>query len=194
MISGAYFGDKMTPLSETTVLTPQIVGSNVYTHIRSMAKATIPAYLLSLVIFFLIGQRAEFSVPPVDTTVALEALGSVYNITLWDLLPILVLLLLGLRKYPAFLSILIGTLVGALVAVIFQPQLVTTFAADPSLSYPLAAIKSIWVAMANGFTLSSGIAQIDKLFTGGGMSSMLTNCLVDPGGDVFRRHDGFRRF
>ncbi|HTP00562.1 MAG TPA: Na+/H+ antiporter NhaC [Anaerolineales bacterium] len=174
VISGAYFGDKMTPLSETTILTPQIVGSDVYTHIRSMAKATIPAYLISLVIFFLIGRYAEISAPPVGTAAALQALGSVYNITLWTLIPIVALLLLGLRKYPAFLSILIGTLVGALVAVFTQPQLITAFANDPSLSYPLAAIKSIWSCMANGFSLSTGFPDIDKLFTGGGMSSMLS--------------------
>ena len=174
VISGAYFGDKMTPLSETTILTPQIVGSNVYTHIRSMAKATVPAYLIALVLFFLIGRFVEISAPPVDTAAALQALESTYNITLWNLLPILVLLLLGIRKYPAFLSILIGTLAGALVAVILQPQIVTTFANDPSLSYPLAALKSVWIAMANGFSLSSGYAEIDQLFSGGGMSSMLT--------------------
>ena len=62
-----------------------------------------------------------------------------YNISLWNLLPVLVLLLLGLRKYPAFLSILIGTLVGALVAVIWQPEIITAFANDPSLGYGLAA-------------------------------------------------------
>ncbi len=55
VISGAYFGDKMTPLSETTILTPQIVGSDVYTHIKSMSKATIPAYLIALALFFIIG-------------------------------------------------------------------------------------------------------------------------------------------
>jgi len=174
VISGAYFGDKMTPLSETTVLTPQIVGSDVYTHIRSMSVATVPAYLASLVIFFLIGRNAGIMVPAVDTTATLQALASTYHISLWNLLPILVLLLLGLRKYPAFLSILIGALVGALVAIVLQPQIVTAFAADPSLSYPLASLKAVWVAMANGFTLSSGIAEIDKLFSGGGMSSMLT--------------------
>ena len=59
VISGAYFGDKMTPLSETTILTPQIVGSNVYAHIRSMSKATVPAYLISLVLFFLIGRSGQ---------------------------------------------------------------------------------------------------------------------------------------
>jgi NhaC family Na+:H+ antiporter len=174
VISGAYFGDKMTPLSETTILTPQIVGSDVYTHIRSMAKATIPAYGISLVIFFLIGRLVKFTVPPVDPTAALQALASTYNITLLTLIPIFVLLLLGLRRYPAFLSILIGTLTGALVAVFFQPERVTVFANDPSLSYPLAALKSVWIAMANGFSLETGTKEIDQLFSGGGMSSMLT--------------------
>ncbi len=172
VISGAYFGDKMTPLSETTILTPQIVGSNVYTHISSMAKATVPAYLISLVIFFLIGRNV--AVAPVDTTSVLQALDASYNISLWNLLPVLVLLLLGLRKYPAFLSILIGTLAGALVAVIWQPQVVVAFANDPSLGYGLAALKSVWMAMANGFTATTGYPQIDTLFTGGGMDSMLT--------------------
>jgi NhaC family Na+:H+ antiporter len=173
VISGAYFGDKMTPLSETTILTPSIVGSNVYDHIRSMAKATVPAYLISLVIFFLIGRLNEINAPPVDKEVVLQSLASVYHISIWNILPVVVLLLLGLRKYPAFLSILIGALTGALVAVIFQPQVIENFANDPSLGYPLLALKSVWMTMANGFILSTGNEEIDKLFTGGGMSSML---------------------
>jgi NhaC family Na+:H+ antiporter len=174
VISGAYFGDLMTPLSETTILTPQIVGSNVYTHIKNLSKTTIPSYLIALVIFFLIGRNVEISAAAMDTDAALQALASVYNITLWNILPVLVLLLLGIRKYPAFLSILIGALVGAVVAVIFQPQVVTAFADDPNLSYPLAALKSVWIAMGNGFTLSSGYEEINGLFSGGGMQSMLT--------------------
>lgn len=174
VISGAYFGDKMTPLSETTILTPQIVGSDVYAHIRSMSKATVPAYLIALVIFFVIGLTTEVTVPPVDTEEALQAMASTYNISLLNLLPILILLLLGLRRYPAFLSILIGTLAGALVAVFLQPQIVEDFANDPSLGVVLASLKSVWIAMANGFSISSGYPEIDKLFTGGGMSSMLT--------------------
>jgi NhaC family Na+:H+ antiporter len=174
VISGGYFGDKMTPLSETTILTPQIVGSNVYAHIRSLAKATIPAYLISLVLFYVIGQREGITPPPTDPTAVLAALESVYTITLWNLLPIAVLLVLGLRRYPAFLSILIGTLVGALVAVIFQQPLVLAFANDMSLSAPFAAVKSIWVAMGNGFVLASPYPEINELFSGGGMDSMLT--------------------
>ncbi len=174
VISGAYFGDKMTPLSETTILTPQIVGSNVYAHIRSMSVATVPAYLISLVLFLLIGLYGEVVPPPVDTEAALQALSSTYNITLWNLLPILILLLLGIRKYPAFLSILIGTLAGALVAIILQPQVVQDFANDPGLGPLLTSLKAVWTAMATGFSISTGYAEIDKLFSGGGMSSMLS--------------------
>jgi NhaC family Na+:H+ antiporter len=174
VISGAYFGDKMTPLSETTILTPQIVGSDVYTHIASMAKATIPAYLISLVLFFLLGRSLDIGAAPLATRTALQALEDSYNISLWNLLPVLVLLLLGIRRYPAFLSILIGTLAGALVAVVMQPEVVTAFAGDRSLGYGLAAVKSVWTAMANGFTASTGYEQIDALFSGGGMDSMLT--------------------
>jgi Na+:H+ antiporter, NhaC family len=174
VISGAYFGDKMTPLSETTILTPQIVGSDVYTHIGSMAKATVPAYLISLVIFIIIGRNVEISAAGTDTAAVLQALQSSFHISLLNLLPVLVLLLLGIRKYPAFLSILIGTLVGAVVAIFMQPQIITTFANDPSLGYGLASLKSVWMAMANGFTSTSGYPQIDALFSGGGMSSMLS--------------------
>ena len=173
VISGAYFGDLMTPLSETTILTPQIVGSNVYAHIKNLSKTTIPSYLIALVIFFLIGRNVVMSAG-MDTQVALDALSSTYNISLWNVLPVLILLLLGIRKYPAFLSILIGALVGALVAVIFQPQVVTAFANDPTLSYPLAALKSVWIAMGNGFTLTSPYEELNALFSGGGMESMLT--------------------
>jgi NhaC family Na+:H+ antiporter len=173
VISGAYFGDKMTPLSETTILTPQLVGSDVYTHIRSMAKATIPAYAAALALYFLIGRFGTFDVPPVDKDVALDALSSTYNITLWTLLPVLVLLLLGFRKYPAYLSILIGTLVGGLVAAILQPQVLADFVNDPDLGPLLTSIKGIWTAMANGFAISTGNENVDTLFSGGGMSSML---------------------
>ena len=174
VISGAYFGDLMTPLSETTILTPQIVGSNVYAHIKNLSKTTIPSYLIALVIFFLIGRNVEVSPGAMDTDAALEALSTAYNISLWNILPVLVLLLLGLRKFPAFLSILIGALVGAVVAVVMQPEVVTAFANDPSLSYGMAALKSVWIAMGNGFSLTSEYEQLNSLFSGGGMQSMLT--------------------
>jgi len=84
-----------------------------------------------------------------------------------------VLIFLSLRRYPAFLTILAGTLTGGLVAVVLQPDVVLAFVNSPNLGTPLALLKGVWSAMATGFTLSTGVAPIDKLFSGGGMSSML---------------------
>jgi NhaC family Na+:H+ antiporter len=85
-----------------------------------------------------------------------------------------VLLALSLRRYPAFLTILAGALAGGVVAVVMQPDVVLTFANSPDLATPLALLKGVWSAMATGFVLSTGIAPIDKLFSGGGMASMLS--------------------
>jgi NhaC family Na+:H+ antiporter len=173
VISGAYFGDKMTPISETTILVPQLVGSNVPLHIRSMMRSTIPAYLIALVGFLILGLTGGTAAPPIDKQAALDALSSVYAIGLWTLIPVVVLLILSFRRFPAFMAILIGTLVGGLVAVVLQPALVLAFVNDPTLSTPLAMLKGVWSAMATGFTLDSGFPAIDTLFSGGGMSSML---------------------
>jgi NhaC family Na+:H+ antiporter len=173
VISGAYFGDKMTPISETTILVPQLVGSNVPLHIRSMMRSTIPAFLLALVGFLILGLTAGTAAPPIDKQAALDALSGVYAIGIWTLLPVVVLLVLSFRRFPAFLAILIGTLAGGLVAVVLQPELVLAFVDDPTLSTPLALLKGVWSAMATGFTLDSGYPEIDTLFSGGGMSSML---------------------
>ena len=104
VISGAYFGDLMTPLSETTILTPQIVGSNVYAHIKNVSKTTIPSYLIALVIFFLIGRNVEVSPGAMDTDAALEALSTAYNISLWNILPVLVLLMLAVAGLGSVMS------------------------------------------------------------------------------------------
>lgn len=173
VISGAYFGDKMSPLSETTILAPQLVGSNIYLHIRSMLWTSIPALAITLAIFLFIGITSDVPLPPVEKDAALLALSSAYNINLLDLLPVAVLLFLSFRRFPAFLTILAGALTGAIVAVLLQPNVVVAFANDPGLSTPIALLKGVWSAMATGFVSSTGIAEIDNLFSGGGMSSML---------------------
>ena len=173
VISGAYFGDKMTPISETTILVPQLVGSTVPLHIRSMMRSTIPAFLIALVGFLILGLTAGTAPPPIDKQAALDALSSVYAVSLWTLVPVVVLLVLSFRRFPAFMAILIGTLVAGVVAVVLQPELVLAFVNDPTLGTPLAMLKGVWSAMATGFTLDSGYPAIDTLFSGGGMSSML---------------------
>jgi NhaC family Na+:H+ antiporter len=173
IISGAYFGDKMSPLSETTNLAAAVAGTKLFTHIKGMMWTAVPSILISLVIFGFIGLR-QVPDAPLDLSVVLTVLEDVYNIGLLTLIPLLVVLLMSFRKVSAFLTIMTGALVGGLTAVILQPDLVIAFANEPSLSTPVAMFKGVWSAMATGFTINTGYEGMDSLFTRGGMASMLT--------------------
>ncbi len=173
VISGAYFGDKMSPLSETTNLAPAVAGTDLYTHIKGMMWTAIPSILIALAIFVFIGLR---TVPQatIDLTVVLEVLETIYNITLLTFIPLVVVLIMSFRRVSAFATIMVGALVGGLTAVILQPDLVIAFVNDPSLSTPMTMIEGSWSAMATGFSIETGYEGLDDLFSRGGMSSMLT--------------------
>jgi len=122
IISGAYFGDKMSPLSDTTNLAPAVAGTDLFTHIRHMAWTTGPSILIALLIFILIGlfeHGVEREVSMGNTVTLLE---QEFAINLWILLPLFAVLYMAYRKVPAFLTLLCGALLGGLFAVIFQPQ------------------------------------------------------------------------
>ena len=172
VISGAYFGDKMSPLSETTNLAPAVAGTDLYTHIKGMIWTTLPSIVIALVIFGVIGFTGEF-MAPLDLTVVLKAIESIFNVGIWTLIPLLIVLLLSFRRVTAFATIMIGALTGGVMAVILQPDLVLSFANDPSLGAPAAMIKGIWSAMATGFSIETGYEGLDTLFSRGGMVSML---------------------
>lgn len=172
VISGAYFGDKMSPLSETTNLAPAVAGSDLFTHIKNMLWTTLPSILIALVIFAVIGLRGVFSAP-LDLTVVLEAIESIFNVGLLTLIPLLVVLIMSLRRIAAFSTILVGALVGGLMAVILQPEVVLVFVDDPGLSTPVAMVKGIWSVMATGFVVESPYEGLNVLFSRGGMASML---------------------
>lgn len=169
VISGAYFGDKMSPLSETTNLAPAVAGSDLFTHIKNMLWTTLPSILIALVIFAVIGLRGVFSAP-LDLTVVLEAIESIFNVGLLTLIPLLVVLIMSLRRIAAFSTILVGALVGGLMAVILQPEVVLAFVDDPGLSTPVAMVKGIWSAMATGFVVESPYEGLNVLFSRGGMA------------------------
>lgn len=173
VISGAYFGDKLSPLSETTNLAPAVAGTDIFTHIKNMLSTTLPAILIALVIFGFIG----FTQPPTsaefDVSRVLEIITSVFNVNLWTLLPLLVVLIMALRKMPAFPTVLVGALLGGIMAVILQPHLVLSFVNEPDLSQPVAMIKGVWAALATGFALETGYPGLDALISRGGMASML---------------------
>ena len=174
VICGAYFGDKMTPLSETTILVPKVVGNlEVGRHVRNMFWTAGPALGASLIAFLVIGLTADEHAA-VSTDQAREALGSVFNISALNLLPIALLVVFTVKKAPPFLAILGSALFAGVLACFTQWDAVKSFVDEPGLGPVATGIKGIYDAMANGFVSKSGVPAVDQLFSRGGMASLLT--------------------
>src|SRR5213078_2962114 len=145
VICGAYFGDKMTPLSETTILVPKLVGGGLTTqqHIRNMFWTAGPALGISLVIFLVLGLTAE-AAGGVSTQAALDTLEAEFNITVLNLLPLALLVVFTVKKVPPFLAILGSALFAGILACFTQWSVVKAFVADPSLSAVATGIKAVY--------------------------------------------------
>ncbi len=173
IISGAYFGDKLSPLSDTTNLAPAMAGTDLFTHIRHMLWTTIPAITIALILFTIIGLRATAPQDTEAVNAILASLASSFVIGPHLLLPAAFVIFLVIRKVPATPALVIGALTGCLFAAVFQPAAVVTLADGADLPYWAALIKGCWHALASGFTLASGNASLDDLLSRGGMGSML---------------------
>jgi NhaC family Na+:H+ antiporter len=173
IISGAYFGDKMSPLSDTTNLAPAVVGTDIFTHIRHMAWTTFPSFLTALVMFVMIGIGATIGDDSAALAELKTTLDAAFRITPWALLPLAVVFFMAYRKVPPMPTILFGALLGGVLAVILQAETVLAFANAPDLPRWMAMTKGVWLALANGFVSDTGNNGVDELLTRGGMSSML---------------------
>ncbi len=184
VISGAYVGDKLSPLSETTVLTSQLAEVNLYTHLKAQAWTSVPAFLVALVVFAVLG----FAGPPpvaVDTGSELLMLDQLFRISVWTLIPLVLLVVLSVRKVPASLAIMISALAAGILAPLLQPEAVARFINDESVTPPALYIKAIWYALGNGFQANSGIPVLDQLLSRGGMDSMLKTLWIIIGAVTF---------
>ena len=173
IISGAYFGDKMSPLSDTTNLAPAVAGTDLFTHIRHMAWTTAPSFTIALVLFTVVGLGADVQADSEALQSLSTALAESFNITPLALLPLVVVFFMAYRKVPPLPTILFGALFGGFVAMVLQPDGLLAFAASPELTPALAMTKGIWLALADGYTASTGMPEVDELLSRGGMSSML---------------------
>ena len=173
VISGAYFGDKMSPLSDTTNLAPAIAGTDLFTHIKHMLWTTGPSLVIALVMFLFIGLTTEISGNAQGLELIQTTLLNTFNISIVSFIPIIVIFILAYNKVPAFPTILIGALLAGLFSAILQPQIVKNFVDQPELSTSLVMISGIWTALHSGFVLESGVEIVDDLLTRGGMASML---------------------
>jgi len=176
VVSGAYFGDKMSPLSDTTNLAPAVAGTDVFTHIRHMIYTTGPGYLIALVLFGLMGMK--YSGGQLDTSnieTILITIKSNFFISPVLLLPPLLVIAMVILKIPPLPALLGGTVLGGILAMVYQ-------------SNTLAQVISV---AQSGFTSKTGSLMVDELLTGGGLLNMMNTvalilCALSFGGIMER--------
>ena len=171
VISGAYFGDKLSPLSDTTNLAPAMAGGELFTHIRYMLYTTLPSIIISLLIFIVLGWGFSSS-GEVDTSSLSLSIREKFNINLWLFLVPLTVILMIVKKTPPLLALFIGTLLGGLFALIFQSQLLLELSGSEVLDF-----RAIYQTILNSITVNTQIETSDpllnELFSSGGMQGML---------------------
>ncbi|MFT9497586.1 Na+/H+ antiporter NhaC [Anaerosolibacter sp.] len=158
IISGAYFGDKMSPLSDTTNLAPAMAGANLFDHIKHMAFTTGPSLLIALVLYGFLGMKyagQELNVAEINTL--LDALSSQFTITPLLLLPPILVIAMVIFKVPAIPGLIGGTILGGIFAAIFQG----------------ASLGDVINAAHYGYESATGVAAVDELLTRGGLDSMM---------------------
>ncbi len=172
IISGAYFGDKMSPLSDTTNLAPAMAGTDIFTHIRYMTHTTTVSMGLTLIIFFIIGLNYDFSTTTSSVAQVKEAIGNTFNINLWLFLVPVILIILIIKKMPPIPALMIGALLGGLAAVIFQPHIITQVTGIEH-HYAKASYIGVMQAMFGDISIHTGDPVVDDLFSTSGMRGML---------------------
>ena len=171
ILSGAYFGDKMSPLSDTTNLAAAMAGTDLFTHIRYMLYTTVPTLVITLIVFGILSFKIE-PAAAVETASLLNAITESFTITPWLFaVPVLVIALI-VRKTPPLAALLIGTLGGAVAALMFQPELIRTLSGSTELNF-----ESVYITLLNSITedlaVESSNTVLNDLFTSGGMAGML---------------------
>ena len=173
IISGAYFGDKMSPLSDTTNLAPAVAGSELFHHIRHMMWTTVPSLILALIGFTIIGLVQVPDGQLQDFGNISEVLENQFDLGWYLLIPLFLVIYMAWKKMPAFPTMMVGALVGGIFAVIFNPEQVMHMAARDDISRPMALLSGIWTSLFDGFVANTGNAAVDDLLSRGGMASML---------------------
>ncbi len=172
IISGAYFGDKVSPMSDTTNLAPAMAGTDLFTHIRSMMYTTIPSIVITLIIFLVMGFQHSSVANPDNIEGIRQSILATFDVTPWLFLVPLAVLVLVLKKVPAIPALLIGTLLGALFALIFQPNLLHEVAGKDK-SFWAASYAALSRSMFTEISIHTNNIQVNELLTSKGMSGML---------------------
>ena len=171
VISGAYFGDKLSPLSDTTNLSPAMAGGSLFTHIRYMTLTTLPSIIITFLVFVILGLN-QTSNGNVDTLSLITAITDKFNISLWLFVVPLSVILMIVKKAPPLVALFIGTILGAAFALIFQTTLILELSGVEKLDY-----TSVYKTIMNAITVDTQIETtnvlLNELFSSGGMHGML---------------------
>jgi NhaC family Na+:H+ antiporter len=163
VISGAAFGDKMSPLSDTTNLAAAVTGTPLMTHVKHMTLTTLPAYILCAIIFGIMG--LQFNASGYDPSIVnntIESLSGIFKFSVIELLPLVVVVILLVRKSPPIMALLAGTFMGVAVAFFRQGE----------------SIQALLGYLYDGYSVDSGLTYIDKLLNRGGIMSMISSFLI----------------
>ncbi len=162
IIAGAYFGDKLSPFSDTTNLAPIAAGSNLFDHIRHMLWTTLPAWIIGLVIYLFLGLFSGGSSQIAIPTDLLTGLHTHFAFNIFLLLPPVIVLYFAVRKLPTIPGMLISSFVAVILGVLFQ-----------QIDIPTAL-----TALTTGYKSQTGLEVLDRLLTRGGMMSMMGVTLI----------------
>lgn len=171
VISGAYFGDKLSPLSDTTNLAPAMAGGELFSHIRYMSLTTIPSIVITLVVFLILSLTQE-TTGQADTLTLMAAIKEKFTINGWLFLVPATVILLIVKKSPPLIALLVGTLMGGIFALLFQSDILLEITQSRILTSEVA-YRAIMDAISVSTEITTSNALLNDLFTSGGMEGML---------------------
>ena len=175
IISGAYFGDKMSPLSDTTILASSTTGVDLFTHIRYMMFTTMPAFTITLIIFAAMGFGLANDCE-VHVHQYTEGLSATYNISLWTLIvPVLTAILIA-RRVPSLIVLFLSAMMAGIMALILQPHILMQIGAPSDLQQlgeAAALIKGLAITFYGATSIDTGYSELNELVSTGGMTGML---------------------
>ncbi len=173
IISGAYFGDKMSPLSDTTNLAPAMAGTDLITHIRYMTITTVPSLSITLLLYLGIGFIFHSGGDVHEIDPVLNALDGSFNINLWLFIVPAIVIFMIVKKVQALPALFAGSILGIVFAFIFQPHIfheISGISGDPDKSMYVGAMKALYTRV----SVETGNPVVDELLTTGGMAGMLS--------------------
>lgn len=171
IISGAYFGDKMSPMSDTTVLASSMAGADLFSHIRYMLYTTVPSIVISLMLYLVIGLL--YNGQEVEVNQYLTGLNNGFNISLWTMVVPLFTALLIYKKMPSLITLLLSALAACICAVVLQPEALIQIAGEKEIN-ATSIFEGLMLTCYTKTNIDTGFEAINSLVATRGMVGMLS--------------------